>query len=166
MRMHTHGHADIQSLAHDVPVISDLSTATHVIQAIRKSPVHMVLVYDEYGHFEGIVSSGDIMEAIMGALQEGPADEQAIVRRVDGSYLVSGWTPIDEFAEFMNFKIEDDIEYQTVAGLVLEELKHLPELGESFVRDGWRFEVIDLDGRRVDKVLVSSELEQGDERTA
>ncbi|WP_087000220.1 hemolysin family protein [Rhizobium sullae] len=164
--LHTHGHADIQSLAHDVPVISDLSTATHVIQAIRKSPVHMVLVYDEYGHFEGIVSSGDIMEAIMGALQEGPADEQAIVRRADGSYLVSGWTPIDEFAEFMSFKLEDNIEFQTVAGLVLEELKHLPDLGESFVKDGWRFEIIDLDGRRVDKILVSRELSQGEERTA
>ncbi|NLS03685.1 HlyC/CorC family transporter [Rhizobium sp. P32RR-XVIII] len=164
--LHTHGHASIQSLTHEVPVISDLSTATHVIQAIRKSPVHMVLVYDEYGHFEGIVSSGDIMEAIMGALQEGPADEQAIVRRADGSYLVSGWTQIDEFAEFMHFKLDDDIEFQTVAGLVLEELKHLPELGESFVKDGWRFEVIDLDGRRVDKILVSPELEQAAERTA
>jgi putative hemolysin len=164
--LEAHRHADILSLAHEVPVISDLSTATHVIQAIRKSPVHMVLVYDEYGHFEGIVSSGDIMEAIMGALQEGPADEQAIVRRGDGSYLVSGWTPIDEFAEFMNFKLADDIEFQTVAGLVLEELKHLPDLGESFVKDGWRFEVIDLDGRRVDKILLSPEPVEGEERTA
>jgi putative hemolysin len=56
----------------------------------------------------------------------------------------------------MSLKLGDDVEFQTVAGLVLEELKHLPELGESFVRDGWRFEVIDLDGRRVDKILVSA----------
>lgn len=70
-------------------------------------------------------------------------------------YLVSGWTPIDEFAEFMSLKLGDDLEYQTVAGLVLEELKHLPVLGESFTRDGWRFEVIDLDGRRIDKIPVS-----------
>ncbi len=150
------GTADVLSLTQEVPVVSDLSNAISVIQAIRKSPVHMVLVFDEYGHFEGVVSSGDILEAIMGALQEGPIDEQAIVRRQDGSYLVSGWTPIDEFAEFMSLKLGDDVEFQTVAGLVLEELKHLPELGESFVRDGWRFEVIDLDGRRVDKILVSA----------
>ncbi|MET3857251.1 hemolysin family protein [Rhizobium sp. OAE497] len=164
--MSSNGHADIQALAHEVPVISDLSTATHAIQAIRKSPVHMVLVYDEYGHFEGIISSGDIMEAIMGALLEGPSEEQAIVRRTDGSYLVSGWTPIDEFAEFMSFKLDDDIEFQTVAGLILEELKHLPELGESFVKNGWRFEVIDLDGRRVDKILVSAEAEESEARSA
>ena len=164
--MNSNGHADIQALAHEVPVISDLSTATHAIQAIRKSPVHMVLVYDEYGHFEGIISSGDIMEAIMGALLEGPSEEQAIVRRTDGSYLVSGWTPIDEFAEFMSFKLDDDIEFQTVAGLILEELKHLPELGESFVKNGWRFEVIDLDGRRVDKILVSAEAEESEARSA
>ncbi|WP_112388707.1 hemolysin family protein [Rhizobium sp. BE258] len=164
--MNANGHADIQALAHEVPVISDLSTATHAIQAIRKSPVHMVLVYDEYGHFEGVISSGDIMEAIMGALLEGPSEEQAIVRRTDGSYLVSGWTPIDEFAEFMSFKLDDDIEFQTVAGLILEELKHLPELGESFVKNGWRFEVVDLDGRRVDKILVSAEADEGEARSA
>jgi putative hemolysin len=106
------------------------------------------------------------MEAIMGALLEGPSEEQAIVRRTDGSYLVSGWTPIDEFAEFMSFKLDDDIEFQTVAGLILEELKHLPELGESFVKNGWRFEVIDLDGRRVDKILVSAEADEGEARSA
>ncbi|MBB3399422.1 CBS domain containing-hemolysin-like protein [Rhizobium sp. BK538] len=61
----------------------------------------------------------------------------------------------------MNFPKEDDVEYQTVAGLVLEELKHIHDLGESFVKNGWRFEVIDLDGRRVDKVLVSADKDVG-----
>jgi putative hemolysin len=154
--MSVQGTADLKAITQDVPIVSDLSNAISVIQAIRTSPVHMVLVFDEYGHFEGVISSGDIMEAIMGALQDGPIDEQAIARRDDGSYLVSGWTPIDEFAEFMSLKLGDDLEYQTVAGLVLEELKHLPVLGESFTKDGWRFEVIDLDGRRIDKILVSS----------
>jgi putative hemolysin len=154
--MSVQGTADLRAITQDVPIVSDLSNAISVIQAIRTSPVHMVLVFDEYGHFEGVISSGDIMEAIMGALQDGPIDEQAIARRDDGSYLVSGWTPIDEFAEFMSLKLGDDLEYQTVAGLVLEELKHLPVLGESFTKDGWRFEVIDLDGRRIDKILVSS----------
>ncbi|MEZ2128888.1 MULTISPECIES: hemolysin family protein [unclassified Sinorhizobium] len=149
------GHADILALMREAPVVSDLSTAISVIQAIRKSPTHMVLVFDEYGHFEGVVTSGDIMEAILGALQEGPADEQAIARRDDGSYLVSGWMPIDEFTAYMNFPLHEEVEYQTVAGLVLEEMKHLPELGESFTKNGWRFEVIDLDGRRIDKILLA-----------
>jgi putative hemolysin len=141
----------------EVPVVSDLAPATIVIEAIRRSSQHMVLVFDEYGHFEGSVTSGDILESIMGVFgDEAIGDEQAIKRRDDGSYLVSGWTPIDEFAAYMNFPQDDDIEYQTVAGLVLEELKHLPELGETFVKAGWKFEVIDLDGRRVDKLLVTA----------
>ena len=150
------GREDLLALVREVPVISDLSSAIDVIEAIRSTPAHMVLVYDEYGHFEGIITSADIMEAILGAVRETPGEEPAIRQREDGSFLVSGWMPIDEFAEFMRFKLDDDLEYQTVAGFILEELKHLPELGETFERDGWRFEVIDLDGRRIDKVLVSS----------
>lgn len=147
---------DFQSLVREVPVVSDLTPATNVIEALRKSSQHMVLVFDEYGHFEGVITSGDILESIMGVFGEaGVHEEQAIKKREDGSFLVSGWTPIDEFAEFMNFPVTDDVDYQTVAGLILEELKHLPELGETFEKDGWSFEVIDMDGRRVDKVLVT-----------
>jgi putative hemolysin len=157
------GQVDVVSLVREVPVVSDLAPATIVIEALRRSSQHMVLVYDEYGHFEGIVTSGDILESVMGVLgDDGVGDEQAIKRRDDGSYLVSGWTPIDEFVEFMNFPKDDDIEYQTVAGLVLEELKHLPELGETFEKSGWKFEVIDLDGRRVDKLLVTAPQKDAD----
>lgn len=146
---------DIRALVREAPIVSDLSDAMQVIEALRKSTAHLVLVFDEYGHFEGVISSGDILESIMGALQDGSADEQAVVRREDGTYLVAGWMQIDEFAAFMDFRIDDDVEFQTVAGLVLDELKRIPELGESFEKNGWRFEVIDLDGRRVDKVLVT-----------
>ncbi|NMN69545.1 putative hemolysin [Rhizobium sp. 57MFTsu3.2] len=156
------GYADVATLTKEVPIVSDLSGSLDVIQAIRRSPCHMVLVYDEYGHFEGVITSGDILEAILGAVQEDAFGEKAIVRRHDGSYLVSGWTPIDEFADFMSFQVEDDREYQTVAGLVLEEMKHLPEVGESFVMNGWRFEVVDLDGRRIDKLLLTAEVPPGD----
>ncbi len=153
----TAGSVDMASLVKEVPFVSDLAPASSVMEALRTSPQHMALVYDEYGHFEGIITSGDIMESIMGVFNDGgSADEQAIMRRDDGSYLISGWTPIDEFTEFMSFPVDGDVEYQTVAGLVLEELKRLPALGESFVKNGWKFEVIDLDGRRIDKVIVSS----------
>jgi putative hemolysin len=146
---------DIGQLIKQVPVVSDLAPAKTVIEATRRSSQHMVLVFDEYGHFEGVITSGDILEAIMGVFGETEVDEQAIKRRDDGSYLVSGWTPIDEFSEFMNFAVDDDVDFQTVAGLVLEELGHLPDLGEKFDKNGWQFEVIDLDGRRIDKLLVS-----------
>lgn len=150
---------DILALAKQVPIVSDLSGALDVVKSLRKSLSHMVLVYDEYGHFEGVITSGDVLEAILGAVQE-EADgvgEQAIVRRHDGSYLVSGWMPIDEFSDFMNFQVEDDRDYQTIAGFVLQELRHLPEVGESFSKNGWRFEVVDLDGRRIDKLLVTAD---------
>lgn len=151
------GGVNLRQILKDVPVVSDFSDALDVVEAIRGSPTHMVLVYDEYGHFEGVVTAGDVMEAIIGAMQEDHIEEQAIVRRADGSYLVSGWMPIDEFSEFMRFPIQDDVEYNTIAGLALEELKHLPDVGETFSKNGWIFEIVDLDGRRIDKLLVKSE---------
>lgn len=151
------GTVNIREIVKDVPVVSDFSDALDVVEAIRGTPTHMVLVYDEYGHFEGVITAGDVMEAIIGAMQEDHFEEKAIVRRADGSYLVSGWMPIDEFAAFMNFEVEEDTEYSTVAGLALEEFKHLPEVGEMFIKNGWVFEVVDLDGRRIDKLLVSAQ---------
>jgi putative hemolysin len=146
---------DVQLAMREAPVVSDLTGALDVIQALRKAPAHMVLFYYEYGHFEGIISSGDVLEAITGVFQEDATEEPAIVVRDDGSYLIAGWMPVDEFGAQMGISIEEDPGYETVAGFVLDELKHLPELGESFTTHGWTFEVVDLDGRRIDKLLVS-----------
>ncbi|WP_281976564.1 hemolysin family protein [Pseudorhizobium flavum] len=146
---------DIRSLMREAPVVSDLTGALDVIQALRRTTSHMVLVYDEYGHFEGIITSGDILEAITGVFQEDETEEPAIVARDDGSFLVAGWMPIDEFSHEMGLRVDGHPDYETVAGFVLDEIKHLPELGECFERQGWKFEVVDLDGRRIDKLLVS-----------
>jgi putative hemolysin len=152
------GSVNLRDIVRDVPVVSDFSDALDVVEAIRGTPTHMVLVYDEYGHFEGVITAGDVIEAIIGAMQEEDhVEEKAIVRRADGSYLVSGWMPIDEFSEFLRFPIDDDAEYNTVAGLALEEMKHLPDVGETFVKHGWVFEIVDLDGRRIDKLLLTAE---------
>ncbi|SFB53165.1 putative hemolysin [Rhizobium sp. NFR07] len=151
---------DMTVAIREAPVVSDLTGALDVIQALRKAPAHMVLVYDEYGHFEGIITSGDVLEAITGVFQEDAAEEPAIVARDDGSFLIAGWMPVDEFAAQMGVPVEEDPGYETVAGFVLDELKHLPELGESFTAHGWNFEVIDLDGRRIDKLLVSRATEK------
>ncbi|TDK39350.1 HlyC/CorC family transporter [Rhizobium deserti] len=145
---------DIETIMREAPVVSDLTGALDVIQALRKAPAHMVLVFDEYGHFEGIITSGDILEAITGVFQEDEKEEPALVQRDDGSFLVAGWMPVDEFVDQMGFSVGDDPDFETVAGFVLDEMKHLPELGESFTKNGWVFEVIDLDGRRIDKLLI------------
>lgn len=146
---------DARSLVKQAPVVMDRSEAIDVLKAIRASLVHMALVFDEYGHFEGIVTPGDILEAITGAFQEEEGDEPAFVTRADGSFLVSGWMQADEFHDKIGVPIPKDAKFETVAGYVLAELNHLPHVGERFERGPWKFEVLDLDGRRIDKVLVS-----------
>jgi putative hemolysin len=145
---------DIRSLVRQAPVVMDRSDALHVLSALRASLVHAALVFDEYGHFEGLITPGDILEAITGSFQEEGGDEPALVKRDDGSFLVSGWMPVDEFKDRLGVPIPKDPDYETVAGYILSELNHLPNVGETFERGPWRFEVVDLDGRRIDKVLV------------
>ena len=126
-----------------------------MVSILKASPVHIGLVVDEYGHFEGVVTSADILEAIVGEFrtEEGPT-EAAIVRRADGSLLVAGGMAVDEFAEFTGIPLPEDRSYHTVAGFILEGFGKLPAVGDSLDIYGWRFEVVDLDGRRVDKVLA------------
>lgn len=146
---------DVRNFIAQAPIVTDNTRALDVLKAIRASTVHMALVFDEYGHFEGVVTSGDILEAITGAFQEEGEDEPAFVAREDGSFLVAGWMPIDEFAERIGIPLDSNASYETVAGLVLNTLNRLPAVGECFERGRLKFEVIDLDGRRIDKVLVS-----------
>lgn len=128
--------------------------ALDVLETLRKTPAHMVFVYDEYGHFEGIITPMDVLEAIVGEFHEGEGAEAKIVSREDGSLLVAGWTPVDEFAEQIGLVLDGDRDYATVAGLVLEKTGMLPQPGEHFELGGWRIEVVDVDGRRIDKLLV------------
>ncbi len=145
---------DPRSLLIEAPVVRDGMNALDVLETLRKSPAHMVLVYDEYGHFEGIITPMDVLQAIAGDFIEGAEAEAKIVEREDGSLVVAGWMPADEFAAHIGIPLEEGRDYETVAGLVIKELGSLPKLGEHVVVSGWRIEVIDLDGRRIDKLLV------------
>lgn len=138
----------------ETPVVRDGMAALDVLEALRKSPAHMVLVYDEYGHFEGIITPMDVLQAIVGEFPDAGDTEAKIVQRDDGSLLVAGWMPVDEFAEHIGMTLDDGRDYETVAGLVIEKAGALPKLGEHIVLAGWRIEVVDLDGRRIDKLLV------------
>ncbi|WP_449375185.1 hemolysin family protein [Bosea thiooxidans] len=146
---------ELRQHVQDAPVVMDTANSLHVLREIRSSRVHMALVFDEYGHFEGIITPGDVLEAIIGAFQEEEEDEPALVTRADGSYLVAGWMQVDEFSHELGIPIPRDADFQTVAGFVLAEMNHLPNVGEAFDKGHWRFEVVDLDGRRIDKILVS-----------
>jgi len=151
---------DIKSLVREAPVIPSSADARDVLAILRNSPVHMGLVYDEYGAFEGVVTTADILESIVGAFssEHGPA-EPAYVGRDDGSYLVSGWMPVDEFGDLLAVSIPESRGFHTVAGLVLQHFGVLPSVGDAFDYQGWRIEIVDLDGRRIDKLLVGKPAE-------
>lgn len=146
---------DPRRLLSEVPVVSDMADALDVMQVLRTSDDHMALVYDEYGHFEGIITSGDILASITGAVAAAADDEPALVERADGSLLVSGWMPADEFCDRLGLPRSLAGDYETVAGLVLNIFGRLPEVADTAQAEGWQFEVVDLDDRRIDKVLVS-----------
>ena len=150
---------DVRAATQPAPVVPDVADATQALAVLRAAKVPMALVHDEYGHFEGIVTPANLLAAIAGALGPEPADgeEQLAARRDDGSWLLSGAMPADEMAELLAVTLPEDRDFETVAGFVLSELRHLPETGESFSASGWRFEVVDLDGRKIDKVLATLE---------
>jgi putative hemolysin len=147
--------ADARAQVRPAPTVPDTADALDVLDVIKGSAVHIALVHDEYGHFEGLVTNADILEAIVGVFRtdEGLVEPDA-VRRDDGSWLISGSMPVDEMAERLSIALPAERSYHTAAGLVLGGLGHLPEVGESFDIQGWRFEVVDLDGRRIDKILA------------
>jgi len=148
---------DIRAHLQQAPVIPDTLYALDALAVLRDSPVPMALVHDEYGHFEGIVTPADALEAIVGAFRsDGEAPEPNAIRREDGSWLLAGSMPVDEMAELLGVHLPESRSYHTVGGLVISEIQHLPNPGEYVDALGWRFEVMDLDGRRIDKVLATS----------
>jgi putative hemolysin len=147
---------DLRSLVREAPVIPFSADARDVIAVLRHSQVHMGLVYDEHGVFEGVVTTADILESIVGSFgsEAGPA-ELSHVRRDDGSYLISGWMPADELADLLAITLPNKRRFHTVAGLVLQHFGALPSVGDKFDYQEWRFEIVDMDGRRIDKVLAT-----------
>ncbi|ALK09670.1 hemolysin family protein [Blastochloris viridis] len=147
---------DIRALVRPALVIPETADALAVVELLGHSPMHIGLVHDEYGYFQGVVTNADILESIVGSLQAdaGPA-EPDVVRREDGSYLISGTLPVDELSDLIGLPLPDNRDYHTIAGFLLDRFGHLPGVGEHIDANGWRFEVVDLDGRRIDKVMVS-----------
>jgi putative hemolysin len=138
------------------PVVPDTLDALAALKVLRDSDVPMALVHDEYGHFEGLLTPADILDAIAGAFRsDEDQSEPEAVRRDDGSWLLAGWMPADEMADLLGIDLPKTRHYETVAGFIIDRLERIPETGEAIDFDDWRFEVVDLDHRRVDKVLAS-----------
>ncbi len=138
-------------------IVPDQLDAMDALRILQQSDVAMAMVHDEYGHLEGVVTPNDLLTALVGQFvsSQDEGDEPLLVEREDGSLLVSGATPADELAERLGIDLPEDREFATAAGFVLSILKKLPVEGEVFEEQGWRFEVVDMDGRKIDKLLVS-----------
>jgi putative hemolysin len=137
------------------PIVHDNADALDVLVTLREAEVPVALVHDEYGAFEGLVTPADILETIAGVFRADVGEEGPdAVEREDGSWLIAGHMQADEMAELLGISLPERRDYETVAGFVLSHLHHLPETGESVDAQGWRFEVVDLDGRRIDKIIA------------
>ena len=147
---------NLRDLARSAPIIPDLMDAMDALAVLRSADVPLALVHDEYGHFDGIVTPGSLLAALAGAFaHDVEEDEPPLVEREDGSWLVSGAASADLLEDRLGVNMPHDRDYSTVAGFALSVLKRLPQTGETFSHDGWKFEVIDMDGRKIDKLLAS-----------
>jgi len=145
----------LRAFVREAPTIPADVDALDAMEILRRSPVHMGMVHDEHGSFLGILTAADILEAIVGVFaQEGEAYEEAIVKREDGSLLIAGWMPIDDAADALGLSLPENRPYQTAAGMLVNLFGKLPAVGERVSFAGWTFEVVDLDGRRIDKILA------------
>jgi putative hemolysin len=141
-------------------VLPDTLSALLALQRLRNDPIGMALVLDEYGSFEGVVTASDLLEAIVGELGPAPVQDAAkpAVQRADGSLLLDGMMPSDELKARLELPdLPREGTYHTVAGLMLALLQRVPKEGDRIAWAGWRFEIVDMDGRRVDKVLAVKE---------
>jgi putative hemolysin len=149
---------DLHAALQPATFVPESTSAFELLARFRECGTHMLFVLDEYGGTQGIVTPTDILEAIVGDIPETPETFEAeIIAREDGSWLVDGMLPIAELKDFFNLRAlpaEEDNLYQTVGGFVMTQLRRVPQTADQFECGGLSFEVMDMDGRRVDKVLV------------
>ena len=150
---------DIRAIATKPLFVPGGVSILRLLELFRKSGVHIALVMDEYGSIRGIISLHDILEEIVGDVRSvGDPMEMPVVVREDGSWLIDGDTPVEDLKDILSvrtFPLEEEGHYQTIAGLILYLLERIPSTGDHFESGGLRYEVVDMDGNRIDKVLVT-----------
>jgi putative hemolysin len=154
LELRTRGGSDLREVVREPLYVSESIPALRMIELFRSSGIHIAMVIDEYGSLEGLVTPTDILTGIAGELPEGEAAASGAVEREDGSWLLDGSLAVDAAARVLGVEDMGSDDYATLAGMIIEELGHLPTPGEYVTVHGWCFEVVDLDGRRIDKVLA------------
>lgn len=149
---------DIAAATVQPMLVPETTEAFRVLDLFRQSGKHFAVVVDEYGGVSGVVAMNDFLQALVGDFaREGAHEEAGIVDRADGSWLVEAWTPIGDFKSHVgirNLAGERRRGFETVGGFVLDRFGHIPRVAEHFDEAGFRFEVVDMDGHRIDKILV------------
>jgi putative hemolysin len=149
---------ELETLLHQPVAVPESLPALRVLDMFRQAGIHLALVVDEYGGIQGLVTPIDLLEALVGDIPDaGMPAEPAAVRRDDGSWLVDGMLPADELKALLQLGSlpgEDTGVYQTVGGFVMQQLGRIPATSDHFSWGGFRFEIVDMDGHRVDKILV------------
>ncbi len=150
---------DWKTLIRQPLVVPESSTALDVLESFKTSDTHMAIIIDEYGAVEGLVTTNDILEAIVGDILTASAQSEIYaVQREDGSWLLDGILPLDEFKEIFQIQElpgENQGVYQTLAGFILTHMGRIPSVADRFEWRGLRFEIVDMDGKRIDKVLIA-----------
>jgi putative hemolysin len=146
----------LKGLVQEAPTIPASLDALDALNMLKKSSVHMGLVYDEYGVFVGVVTAADILEAIVGSFASATneTDEDPVVKRDDGSLLLAGWLSAEDLHSQLGWPLNTEVPYETAAGMVIHAAQKLPKVGEKISLGGWQFEVVDRDGQRLDKLLA------------
>jgi putative hemolysin len=150
------GTIDLKAVMHPPAFVPETMPVLRLLDSMRGNPVRMVMVLDEYGAVLGLVTAADLLESIAGDAALGEDEGLAPpIRRDDGTWLIDGMTPVDEFEQLVGVRgLNNEEGYSTVAGLVMHLLRTVPNEGDKAERPPLTFEVLDMDGRRVDKVLV------------
>jgi putative hemolysin len=134
--------------------VPETMLASQALETFKEKGTDMLLVIDEFGGVQGLLTINDILEEIVGAMEQ---DKPQATQRQDGSWLLDGMLEIDEFKEIFKFPVlPHEDEYETLSGFVMMSLGRVPQETDHFEWDSYRFEIIDMDGRRVDKVLVTT----------
>ncbi len=146
----------LKSLIKPALIVPETMSALKAFESFKKGETDYLFVMDEYGGFAGALSSRDLTEEIVGELSTPSQEEEEIIKLEDGTYLVDGTTHIDDIAELLSFKdlVGEPVEYHTLAGLILEIAGEIPRTGEEFEWNHFKFRIVDMDGNRIDKVMV------------
>jgi len=146
---------DVEQVTRPPLTVHESTTILRTLDLFRKTPVHTAVVVDEFGAVQGIVTRTDLLETVAGDLPKIDAPPRPkVTRREDGSYLIDASVPFSDVMQLLGIVEAPSGEYVTLAGLILSRLRELPKPGDHVVWAGWRFEVVDMDGRRIDMILA------------